>query len=161
MGMNARHRLLIWFITLALILQGIPAAAVMVGCSMGSKQAGCSKWSDPKQTLCCCGSMGESGASCRMSGMQGRTLASSSGTQGCVCQFISKTVPERVVRTDFGYLALVQAPAILPAPLTLALAVAEPDPYVFGTDSSPPTEPPLSAIQPRAPPIAPVRLASS
>src|SRR5205814_8839079 len=86
------RRFVAWLLTLVLVLQSLPAGAVMVGCTMGAKQAACSKWADPARQACCCKSAPTPGMACCVQS-KAHLLRAASRDGGCKCDFVLKASP--------------------------------------------------------------------
>ncbi len=149
------QRILGLFLAACLIVQTIPATAVMVGCAMGPEQAACSKWSDPAGKACCCkGAMQMGRACCKPHPAQKNISFRANPKAGCQCQFLAVAQTVKYQRGAVNSTAQVAStPAILAAPAPTFNQPRPVEPNALGTDSSPPERRPTSNSQARAPPI--------
>lgn len=142
--------------SIVLVFQGVSTGRIMVGCAMGSKEAACSKWSDPSHQECCCKPGQTKGmACCLLPKTHGGPALSALSKSGCNCRFITSTLPTQHHRVIVSA-SLTHFPNALQTRLQIISFVCGLEPNVVGTDSSPP--PSFCSVyhSPRAPPIAAV-----
>src|SRR5437764_9099702 len=132
--MNCRP-LLVWLVTVALVVQGMPSPAVMVGCSMGASQAACSRWINPSEKTCCCQGGPIAGMACCRKNSEQASIKELTKV-GCRCEFTQLSGPVQTLQPGCSVALVSVAPAILPdRSVTIPAVSVKTDPWITGSDS--------------------------